>query len=85
MGQKLNHETKKWDYVKEAMEAKGEKEADDMKHEKPLADAMVREGYLRPRSGSTMSERAVDHTEMPEVNMKEVAGLTGVQLQVSIS
>ena len=63
VGQKLNHQTKKWDYVKEAMEAKGEKDADDMKHEKPLADAMVREGYLM-KKGMNMAQRAVDHTSL---------------------
>ena len=70
----LNHRTvkKAVDYVKEAMEAKAERDADAEKVERPLAEAMVHEGYLR-KKGPTLSERAVDHTTMPHDAVKEFA------------
>ena len=71
-GQKLKNGAKHTDYVKEAMEAKAEKNADDERVERPLAEAMVREGYLR-KKGPTLSERAVDHTTMPHDAVKEFA------------
>jgi hypothetical protein len=74
-GQQLNHHSHKTtDYVKEAMKAKAEKDADDQKIQKPLADAMVREGYLEKEGG--MGERAVDHTKL-KGNAKN--GVTGGQ------
>jgi len=81
VGQKLNRGSPKHvDYVKEASEAQTERNADDRKFQKPLADAMVGMGYLH-RKGPSMAERAVDHTKMPAANMKEIAGSTGVKLQ----
>ena len=81
LGQKLNNGAKHTDYVKEAMQAKAEKDADDEKVERPLAEAMVREGYMR-KKGPTLSERAVDHTEMPQDAVKEIAKMSGIQLEV---
>ena len=79
----LNHRTvkKAVDYVKEAMEAKAERDADAEKVERPLAEAMVHEGYLR-KKGPTLSDRAVDHTNMQRVDGREIASLTGAVLQV---
>jgi hypothetical protein len=70
------------DYVKEAMDAKEERDADVAKVEKPLAEAMVREGYLRKKHVQTMSERAVDHTTMEHVDVKEAFTLIGADVQV---
>jgi len=62
---KLSHGPVTTDYVKEAMEAKAERDADDKKLQQPLANEMTRQGYLR-RPGQSMAERAVDHTSMPK-------------------
>jgi hypothetical protein len=70
------------DYVKDAMDAKEERDADVAKVEKPLAEAMVREGYLRKKNVQTMSERAVDHTMMEHVDLKEASTLIGANVQV---
>jgi hypothetical protein len=70
VGQKLNSGDARTDYVKEAMEAKAERDADDEKVERPLAEAMVKEGYLHKRD--SMRERAVDHTKLTQDAVKEV-------------
>lgn len=62
-GLQLNHYSPKTnDYVKEAMEAKAERDADDQKIQKPLADAMVRQGYFERKGG--IAKRAVDQTNL---------------------
>jgi hypothetical protein len=66
------------------MEAKAEKEADDEKIERPLAETMVREGYLAHK-GPALAERAIDHTKMSATTIKEIAGLASVKLQVFTS
>jgi hypothetical protein len=73
VGQKLNSGDERTDYVKEAMEAKAERDADDEKVERPLAEAMVTEGYLHEKD--SMRERAVDHTKFTQDAVKEVAQL----------
>ena len=73
VGQKLNSGDARTDYVKEAMEAKAERDADDEKVERPLAEAMVNEGYLHKKD--SMRERAVDHTRLTQDAVKEVAML----------
>jgi hypothetical protein len=70
------------DYVKEAMDAKEERDADVAKVEKPLAEAMVREGYLQKKNMQTLPERAVDHTRMEQVDEKEASTLIGAAVQV---
>ena len=80
MGQQLNSQGE--DYIKEAMDAKAERDADDAKVEKPLADQMVRQGYLREKGAvDPMVERAVDHTKIT-ASMKEASELTSAKQQV---
>ena len=80
MGQQLNSQGE--DYIKEASEAKAERDADDAKVEKPLADQMVRQGYLREKGAvDPMVERAVDHTKIT-ASMKEASEITGAKQQV---
>jgi hypothetical protein len=80
VGQQLNSQGE--DYIKEAMDAKAERDADDAKVEKPLADQMVRQGYLREKGAvDPMVERAVDHTKVT-ASMKEASELTGHKQQV---
>ena len=81
VGQKLNNGSPE-DYIKEAIDAKAERDADDAKIEKPLADQMVRQGYLREKGAvDPMVERAVDHTKIT-ASMKEASEITGVEVQV---
>jgi hypothetical protein len=64
------------------MDAKEERDADVAKVEKPLAEAMVREGYLQKKNMQTLPERAVDHTRMEQVDEKEASTLIGAAVQV---
>jgi len=84
----INHAVQKShteDYIKEASEAKTERDADDAKIEKPLADQMVRQGYLREKGAvDPMAERAVDHTKITASMMKEASEITGVEEQVHL-
>jgi len=57
--QQLNHASTQ-DYIKEAMQAQEQKKMDDMQMQKPLADAMVAQGYLRNKV--EWANRATDHT-----------------------
>ncbi len=84
VGQKVNNgEPKAVDYIKDAIEAKAERDADDAKVEKPLAEQMVRQGYLQKKGfAARMAERAVDHTKIPASMMKEASEITGVEEQV---
>ena len=79
-GQQLHTSTQ--DYIKEAMQAQEQKKMDDMKMEKPLADAMVAQGYLRDKK--RMADRAVDHTQIVVSSMKEVRQFTGAAHEVSL-
>ena len=83
VGQKVNNgEPKAVDYIKDAIEAKAERDADDAKVEKPLAEQMVRQGYLQKKGfAARMAERAVDHTKIT-ASMKEASEITGVEEQV---
>ena len=80
-GQQLHHASTQ-DYIKEAMQAQAQKKMDDMKVEKPLADAMVAQGYLRNKKG--MADRAVDHTQIVVSSMKEVKQFAGAAHEVSL-
>jgi len=84
VGHKLNNRSPEGtDYVQEAKEAEAERDADDAKVEKPLADQMVRQGYLQKKGfAARMAERAVDHTKITASMMKEASEITGVDEQV---
>jgi predicted RND superfamily exporter protein len=78
----VDHTKMPVDYIKEAVDAKAQRDADDSKVEKPLADQMVRQGYLREKGAAArMAERAVDHTKIT-ASMKEASEITGVEVQV---
>jgi len=70
------HSTQAVDYVKEANEAEADRNEDADRLEKPLAVEMTRQGYLHNKL-ATMQDRAVDHTNMKNINMKEMSGLAG--------
>ena len=79
----VDHTKMPVDYIKEAVDAKAQRDADDSKVEKPLADQMVRQGYLREKGAAArMAERAVDHTKITASMMKEASEITGVEVQV---
>ena len=81
MGQKLDNRSpaEGTDYVQEAKQAEAERDSDDAKIEKPLADQMVREGYLSNKH--KLEDRAVDHTNMSSEYVKEASEI-GVKEQV---
>ena len=67
MGQKLNSQGE--DYIKEAIDAKAERDDEIAKVEKEVQEGTEK----RPN----VDDRAVDHTKMPAQYAKEVATLTG--------
>jgi len=63
------HPNQAVNYVKEANEAEADRDADDQKYEKPLADEMTKQGFMEQKGFLTvqqkrMRELAIDHMQM---------------------